>query len=228
MSAALKKDKPTFTVETVEDIAPVATPPAQPEPAVAPTPEVVTTPAPEAPMEPVTPTESFDTSNQVEPEETPKSFNKGSIFLFIGGFLLGGAIVGGIFWYRNGVEEPVAVVAPTPTPTIAATATPTPTVVEIDYSKLSVNILNGSGTPGEAGAVQALLETAEFSDFTTGNASAYDYKTTEIAMKESVDASVYDTIKKALSKYEVKKAKDLPSTSDYDIVITVGSTKTKS
>ena len=46
-------------------------------------------------------------------------------------------------------------------------------------------------------------------------------------MKESVPDEVFDEVKKALGNYSVVKSDALSDDSDYDIVVTVGSTKSE-
>lgn len=92
-----------------------------------------------------------------------------------------------------------------------------------DFSGVSVQVLNGSGTAGEAGAVQGLLEGAGFDTFETGNADSYDYTDTEIQAKESVDQAVIDAIVAALEdSYTVSQQDPLEDDTDFDIVIIVG------
>jgi len=234
-----KKEKPSFKVETVEEQPTTQTPEAPTEtPAdlipqttseeetttqtntTTTTPSVVPPPTKEG-------EDSTMDSQEIEDEEKKSGFRWSSLLLFVLGFVLGGLIVGGFFWYKNGVTE-TATETPTPTPTpVALEETPTPTPEAVDVSELKVNILNGSGTAGQAGTVQALLEGVDFADFETGNAATYDFTKTEVALKEGLDASIYDTIKEALTDYQVKQADDLDEDSDYDIVVTVGSSKTE-
>jgi hypothetical protein len=98
---------------------------------------------------------------------------------------------------------------------------------EVDLSEYSVQILNGTGGTGVAAAAKQELDNEGFGDLVTGNASAFDYEETEVALKEDVPGSVFEVIKDALEdKYTVVKSKDeVEEDSDYDVVITVGETK---
>lgn len=114
----------------------------------------------------------------------------------------------------------------TPTPTEAPSVTPTSMPEAVDYSKLTLQILNGSGKPGEAGKAQALVADLKFKDTKTGNAPNFNFKETKVEMKSGVAASAFETLKEKLGKtYKVEaSAETLPASSTYDVVITVGST----
>lgn len=141
---------------------------------------------------------------------------------FIGGFLIGALLVGGIFYFKAAVlpSQPTPAPSQEPLPIPEATASP-----EADLTKYKVQALNGSGTAGAALKVKDLLESAGFKDIKTGNAKTYDFTDTEVAMKKDVPDSVFSAIQKALSGYKVTKADNLTDTATYDVVITVGSSK---
>jgi hypothetical protein len=181
----------------------------------------------EATETPETPATSWteETSPQTPPEKTVTiSLSKKLLWLFI--FLvIGGLVVGGFFYYKSRVgEEPSGGGAQTPEATTApeATATPAP-AEEVKLDTLKVSILNGSGIPGEAGKVQALLEEAGFADFETGNADSYDYTITEVTLKEGVLTAAFDAVKEALDEYNVVKQEGtLEEDSEFDLEIIVG------
>lgn len=105
-------------------------------------------------------------------------------------------------------------------------ATATPTEAELaDLAEYSVQVLNGSGTAGQAGVVEGLLEEAGFTDITTGNADEYSYTDTEITLKKGAPQSLYEAVEKALgSDYVVvQTAEELDEESDYDVQVIVGS-----
>lgn len=174
---------------------------------------------------------------EVRPEkEKAKEEKKGlnaKVIIFILVILAAiGALVGGIIYYRSSVsdkstenetqdEEAAATSTPIPTPT------PEPETEEVDLNDYSFNILNGSGTAGEAGRVNDLLEKSEFPKADTGNASSYDFTTTIVKVKEETPDAVYEKIKEALSEtYIVEKSDEvLEESSSYDVVITVGARK---
>lgn len=105
-------------------------------------------------------------------------------------------------------------------------ATATPTEAELaDLAEYSVQVLNGSGTAGQAGVVEGLLEEAGFTDITTGNADEYSYTDTEITLKKGAPQSLYEAVEKALgSDYVVvQTAEELDEESEYDVQVIVGS-----
>lgn len=162
---------------------------------------------------------------------------KAIILPFLLGFVLGGLIVGGVFYWKTsveGLEEETA----TPAPTISPTAEPKSEEEEeggeqgkeeeeVDLSEYSVQILNGTGGTGVARAAKEELDNEGFGSLVTGNASSFEYEETEVALKKDVPGSVYEVIKDALKdKYDVVKAESaVDEDSEYDVVITVGETK---
>ena len=148
-------------------------------------------------------------------------------WILIPGIFILGAILGGVVFYQKGVNT--GKVEETPTPTISAVATPSPSsspAATIDVSKFDVAIFNGSGIAGEAGKAKDLLVKAGFNVTSTGNAATYDYTKTIIKAKATVDASVIEKVKTALSKtYVVGDNQTLSSSSTTDIQIVVGTSK---
>lgn len=161
--------------------------------------------------------------------EEPKKDLKVFVIVSLVTALVVAALAGGIYVYVTGTKnsEDQSLATPTPTlmpeatlePTPEASATPTP-----KPSSYKIEILNGSGKIGEANAAKALIEKEGFKVATTGNAATFDFEDTVIQVKSSVPVSVVDTLKEALSsKYSVVIGNKLPSTSTYDVIITIGS-----
>lgn len=137
------------------------------------------------------------------------------------------AVVGGIFYYRSSVDVTQETTSPIANEVPVDTATPTPTETpedEIILSEYSVNVLNGSGTAGEAGRVAGFLTELGFEEPETGNAESFDFITTSVSMKEEVPEAVFDEINEALEEdYVVERADEpLEEDSSYDIIIIVG------
>jgi hypothetical protein len=137
-------------------------------------------------------------------------------------------IAGGIYFYQKNIanktvpanETKVTKVTETPT----ATPTKAPETENLDYSKYSLQILNGSGVPGEAGKAKDLLADYDFKTVVAGNANSYDYEKTVISLKEGVPDQVFTDLSKTLdSTYDIESKKEvLEDSSNYDVVITVG------
>lgn len=92
----------------------------------------------------------------------------------------------------------------------------------IVLSDYSVEVLNGSGVAGEAGAVKDLLEKEGFSEISADNADSYDYTDTEVRIKKDIPKKVFDLIKEKLSNYSVVQKEDLSEDNKYDIQIIIG------
>jgi len=176
-----------------------------------------------------TPSSSWteETSSTPPPGNTVTiSLSKKLFWLFL--FLLVGAlVVGGFFYYKSKVGEDPAGGTQTPQATTSPEETVTPAPAEeVKLDSLKVNILNGSGIPGEAGKVQALLEEGGFADFETGNAENYNYTITEVTLKKGVSSAAFDAVKEALDEYNVVKQEDsLDEDSEFDVEIVTGTRK---
>ena len=186
--------------------------------------------------ESVSPDESW--LNEVKAEEIEEGSKSGkkNVFVFFLIFVFLGALVGGgFYYYKTNIDKSLPVkidrVGEAVTPTDDETMpTEEPKKEEIDASLYSINVLNGSGIPGEAGIVSDLLDSLGFEDINTGNADSYDYVETEISLKEDSPEGLYDLVKEALEEsYIVSRSKtDLDENSDYDVVVIVGSKKAQS
>lgn len=170
--------------------------------------------------------------NYDDKEETVKKKGSGffKTFLIILTILsLAAVIAGGVYYYQNNIaggDTEEAEVVTEKTENIQPTVEPTqkPEMTEVEYSEYSLQILNGSGIPGEAGKVKDLITDLEFESITTGNASSYDFDKTSISIKEDIPAQVFSDIKDLLGDtYDMEtKSETLEDSSDYDVIITVG------
>lgn len=163
---------------------------------------------------------------QYEPEKIKKDGSP-VLWILIPGIFILGAILGGVVFYQKGVNTIDTKDIPTPISTLSPSVSPSPTpAANIDVSKFDVAVFNGSGIAGEAGKAKDLLTKAGFSVTSTANAATYDYTKTIIKTKETVDASVIQKIKDALSKnYVIGESQTLAATATTDIQIIVGSSK---
>lgn len=133
------------------------------------------------------------------------------------------AVGGGIYAVSSGKISLPAMATPTPTPTSTPAPTPTPDTSTLDRATLSVQVLNGSGTPGVASSMKDLLEEKGYAVDNTGNAETYDYETTQIIVKaesEAYIALLEEDLKESysLGTSEATLESDVP----YDVRIIVG------
>jgi hypothetical protein len=172
--------------------------------------------------------EAIASENSTEYASVRKNVSSSRLFFAaLGtGILLGVIIFGG--WllydaYGGDIKIPSSVMKPTVTP--SKEPSPSPTTVSINPGDYKVDVLNGTGVSGAAGDVESSLNTAGFTNTTTGNASEYGFTDTEVAMKSDVPSAVFDAIKKSLPDYSVVEVTSLPTDGNYDVVVTVGTTK---
>lgn len=111
--------------------------------------------------------------------------------------------------------------------TTVTSITPTPTLVQIELSKYSVHVLNGSGVAGQAGYVKDILQKNGFKKIDIGNASNYAFKDTSIGIKEVLAEILYPHIIEILeNEYTVSlNEQRIADDSNYDLIIIVGSKK---
>jgi len=156
--------------------------------------------------------------------------NSSGIFTLHNLFLLVGiaAVCGSIFFailYFNLLKLPTSlpgVASPTPTPLPTSTPTPTP---EFGKSDVSVEVLNGTGTPGQAGSVKAIIEGLGFSAIETGNADASDNTTTLVVFSDKIPKNIQEEIITELEKTFEKVTSSEDANASTDIVITTGEEK---
>lgn len=178
-------------------------------------------------------TESAEASTKPVTEEIvpapPQPIKKNSSFalwIIIPGIFLLGALLGGIVFYQRGVSKGQTE-TPTPEATLSPSATPTASPsAQINLTKYTIAVFNGSGTPGEAGKVKSLLTTAGFKVGTTANAATYDYTKTIIKAQSSVDSAYITQLSLTLGKtYQVDTPQTLSSSSSDMVQVIVGSSK---
>jgi hypothetical protein len=207
-----------------------------PVPVETPKPEVVPTETPvEEPKIEEPKAEESKVVSEVEPTKPTVKSGSGTnpLLIIIPGVLLLGALLGGIVFYQRGISSETAVATPTPIPLAYnnTAASPTPDTAStsgttLDLTKYPINVLNGSGTPGQAGVVKDLLTTGGFTVSGTGNADTYDFTKTVIKAKADVPAAFLTQVSTTLSKDYVMDVNGTLATSSADEVqVIVGSTK---
>ncbi len=161
---------------------------------------------------------------------------KMKLVLILVPIILIGILIGGLIYTRKSLEparSPVETATPEATTEVAkpqaspltTSVLPSASPAAIDFSKLKVQVQNGSGTPGEAGVVTNILKAEGFAIFSTQNASSFDYTETLVSTKDKYK-EVYQVVERALnSDYTVKAGDTVKNDSPYDIVIVVGKRK---
>ena len=196
-------------------------------------------------MEPVQPQQSMPVVSHSDvgfPPQTPPPGSKqngggGKMVKFaiaiIGVVLIVG--IGGVFIFSSGGEggtEPSPTPGvdslstfPTPQPTTAPSS-PTPEAKPVDKSEVSIEVLNGTGTPGDAGALSDALEEAGFSEITAGNADEQDATAAVATYSRDLPQSVVDEITAVLEDmYEEVTTRKATLSGDYDASIVTGTKK---
>lgn len=176
----------------------------------------------EAPVVVVEPEPVMAAPTPVVTSSGPVKKEGGGWWMLLVAFVLG-LLVGAVTMYiikaqRSAVslQQDATVTAQTPEPS----ATP---VGEIKRSDLKVQVLNGSGVAGAAATAKIFLEGLGYESVAAGNADG-DFAQTEIEIKED-KSSASEMIKKDLeTDYTLSDTiGTLDSSSDYDVVITLGS-----
>lgn len=187
--------------------------------------EVITEVAMEEEAKPILEPEAEEVPVVVEPvrENVPSKKDNGWVWMLVA-FVLG-AVVGTVSGYlvaktqklQNSKTQNTIVAQVSPAPSAS------PVVIEIKRADLKVQVLNGSGVVGAAGKAKAFLEGLGYLDVATGNADG-DFAETEIEIADSKSAAS-EMIKKDLKdKYTLADTIGvLDKTSDYDVVVTLGS-----
>src|SRR4030067_2247595 len=112
------------------------------------------------------------------------------------------------------------------TPVVGKTS-PTPTPTEkpkINKESVKIQVLNGTGTPGQAGtAVEALTKAGYKADnIKTGNAEEFDQTTTTVAYKDGFKDTADDikeTLRTSFNNITIESTQ-LDKDNEFDIVVT--------
>ncbi|MBI5045048.1 MAG: LytR C-terminal domain-containing protein [Candidatus Levybacteria bacterium] len=106
------------------------------------------------------------------------------------------------------------------------TSTPVPTKVEeVKKSELTVIVMNGTGTAGQAGRVRDLLSAIDYENISTENADSNEYEKTEIVFSSKVSMDQQNEIKELLLKTFSTVTSKVDSTATNDIQVITGEEK---
>lgn len=152
------------------------------------------------------------------------SGNMKKIILVVLLLLVGGALIffgikaaGKFMGGSDGVEVEVELVEET---TPAPTATPEAT---IEKSEVEVSVLNGTGTPGQAGKAKAVMEDLGFEDVTVGNATSKNATVTTVEFSSDIPASLRKEIVDALDEVFDEVEEEVNEDEKMTITVTTGS-----
>lgn len=134
------------------------------------------------------------------------------------------AIAGGIFMLR----QPKKTEQPKVTITVTQGSSPTEKP-KIDKNLLKIQVINGTGTPGQAGTVVEALKKAEYNadNITTSNLEEFNSTVTTIEAKDGFDNVVNDIkniLKTSFDKITIDST-PLAKDNEFDIVVTTGGKK---
>lgn len=142
-------------------------------------------------------------------------------------FIVGLAFFAGIYYavinkpsknISNNKKNGEAVVSPTFAP---------PTSQPINLAAYTIQVLNGTSSPGLAAKVKTDLETEGFKVLSVGNAENTDFVKTEILARKKVNRKFIDKLKEVLSKtYKIGAVSNLGS-GEADLVVKIGSESAK-
>lgn len=162
------------------------------------------------------------TNAPTEPTKVISGWSKGGIFFFLFLLLLSvGVAVGGYYFLSNVNINIISSVTPTPT----QTATPTPTQIPVETSELTVEILNGTGTPGQAGRVKTAIMELEYSEIETGNAEMKDNEETIVTFSSRVSQNQQKELVSSLEEMFETVVTKVEKDQEVDIIITTGTEK---
>ncbi|MDO9028356.1 MAG: LytR C-terminal domain-containing protein [Candidatus Roizmanbacteria bacterium] len=149
---------------------------------------------------------------------------KKKIAVMIGIVVIIAALVGGILMIRQPKRTDQTKVA------VVENKEPSPTEKpKIDKKSVKIQVLNGTGTPGQAGiAVEALKKAGyNLDNIKTANAEEFNNTVTTITAKDGFDdvtSDVKDALKTTFDEIKIDST-HLDKDSEFDIVVTTGGKK---
>jgi flagellar basal body-associated protein FliL len=160
---------------------------------------------------------------QSAPNPKKSGMLKWIIIAIIGILVIGGAaffvLSGGD---NNEVPEPTSQsisFVTTPVPTALATSTPT----AANKEDISIQVLNGTGVAGEAGYLKDQLNSADYADVDTANATGANVTVTTMTYNSQTSPAVVSEITQILERiYQQVETKQSSSSGAYDISVVVG------
>ncbi len=141
------------------------------------------------------------------------------------GFIVLGIVilVGGIIFFVTKGKNESEMVSPTPTGGITInTPSATQTPEAVDKEEVTIEVLNGTGTTGDASYLQGKLKSLGYTEIETGNADEQDQTITTVTFSDTLDEENKKEIQEELeSLYEDVTVKT-SSSLDFDVSIVTG------
>lgn len=141
------------------------------------------------------------------------------------GFIVLGIVilVGGIIFFVTKGKNESEMVSPTPTGGITInTPSVTQTPEAVDKEEVTIEVLNGTGTTGDASYLQGKLKSLGYTEIETGNADEQDQTITTVTFSDTLDEENKKEIQEELeSLYEDVTVKT-SSSLDFDVSIVTG------
>lgn len=114
----------------------------------------------------------------------------------------------------------------TPQPAEEPESTPSPTPEPVEKSEIAIQVLNGSGTPGDASLTADALEEIGFEDIEAANADEQDETETTLTYSSDVPQQIVDEIEAALEElFETVRVRRGTVSDDFDIRVLTGPKK---
>src|SRR3989344_4650811 len=155
----------------------------------------------------------------------PQSGNKNNkIAIAVGVVIILAVIIGGTFLLKKTKKTEPTKIA------VVENKQPSPTEKpKIDKKSVKIQVLNGTGTPGQAGTAVEALKKAGYNpdNIKTTNAKDFDNTVTTITVRtgfEDTASDINDVLKSTFSEIKIETTQ-LDEKSEFDIVIVTGGKK---
>ena len=155
----------------------------------------------------------------------PQSGNKNNkMAIAVGVVIILAVIIGGTFLLQKTKKTEPAKIA------VVENKQPSPTEKpKIDKKSVKIQVLNGTGTPGQAGTAVEALKKAGYNpdNIKTTNAKDFDNTVTTITVRtgfEDTASDINDVLKSTFSEIKIETTQ-LDEKSEFDIVIVTGGKK---
>lgn len=154
-------------------------------------------------------------------DETKKNGNGKVLFLVVIILLV---LAGAVWYLLNRKEETIEFTNDSAPPVVNRE----PTLLEekaVNKQTLKLQVLNGTGTPGDAGKLEKTLNELGYSEIATGNADNYDYKIAEVTFSSDFSEEYRDEILEKLNSLYSEVSVGSKSLGEYDAVLITATAK---